>query len=105
MERVVNGRTLGFERHGSGPPIVLLNGFAATRLDWDPTFLAELAARHELVALDNRGVGDSPGDGQPFTIDDLAADVAGVLDALGLERPAVLGWSMGGFLAQALAVA
>jgi pimeloyl-ACP methyl ester carboxylesterase len=105
MECVVNGRTLAFERRGAGPPIVLINGFAATRLDWDPTFLAALAEKHELVLLDNRGVGDSPPDAQPFTVDDLAEDVAGVLAEAGLERPAVLGWSMGGFIAQTLAAA
>src|SRR5439155_21607398 len=100
---VVNGRTLGFERQGSGPPVVMLNGFAATRADWDPTFLARLDERHELVLLDNRGVGESPPDGEPFTVEDLASDVAGMLDALELDRPAILGWSMGGFVGQALA--
>jgi pimeloyl-ACP methyl ester carboxylesterase len=89
---------------GSGPPLVVVNGFAATRDDWDPAFLAELAKGRELILLDNRGTGESPDDGQPFAIDDMAADVAGIIDALGLERPAVLGWSMGGFVALALAL-
>jgi pimeloyl-ACP methyl ester carboxylesterase len=49
-------------------------------------------------------MGESPDDSLPFAIEDLAADVAGLIDALELERPAVLGWSMGGFVALALAL-
>jgi len=90
---------------GSGPPVVVVNGFAATKDDWDPTFLAGLAQGHELVLLDNRGLGESPDDGLAFTIEDLAADVAGAIDALELERPSIVGWSMGGFVAIALTLA
>jgi pimeloyl-ACP methyl ester carboxylesterase len=90
---------------GSGPPLVVVNGFAATKDDWDPTFLDALAREHELALLDSRGMGESADDGRQFTIEDLAADVAGLIDALGLARPAVLGWSMGGFVALALALA
>ena len=100
----VGERTLAYRRVGTGPPVVVLNGFAATKDDWDPTFVAALAGRHELVLLDNRGMGESSDDGMSFTIADLAADVAGLVDALGLSPPAVLGWSMGGFVAQALAL-
>ncbi|MQA75125.1 MAG: hypothetical protein GEU88_12405 [Solirubrobacterales bacterium] len=70
---IVGGRTLAFERHGAGPPVLVLNGFAATRNDWDPSFIAALAAERELVCLDHRGIGGPPGDGLAFTIEDLAA--------------------------------
>jgi pimeloyl-ACP methyl ester carboxylesterase len=100
----VGDRTLAYGRMGEGPPLVVVNGFAATRDDWDPTFLAGLAQRHELVLLDNRGMGESPDDALAFTVDDLAADVAGLIDALGLSRPTLLGWSMGGCVALALAL-
>jgi pimeloyl-ACP methyl ester carboxylesterase len=100
----VGGRTLAYRTAGGGPSLVVLNGFAATKDDWDPRFLAALARDRELVLLDNRGMGESPDDGLPFTVEDLASDVAGLIDALGLTRPAVLGWSMGGFVAQALAL-
>jgi pimeloyl-ACP methyl ester carboxylesterase len=83
---------------------VALNGFAATKDDWDPTFLEELARDRELIVIDNRGVGESPDDGEPFTVEDLAADVAGAIESLDLGRPAVVGWSMGGFVAIALAL-
>lgn len=90
---------------GEGPPLVVVNGFAATKDDWDPTFLAALARNRELILPDNRGMGESPDDGLPFTVEDLAADVSGLIEALDLGRPAVLGWSLGGFVALALALA
>jgi pimeloyl-ACP methyl ester carboxylesterase len=100
----VGDRTYAFDRAGAGPPLLLLNGFAATKADWDPGFLAALAGEHELVLLDNRGMGGSSDDGRPFTIQELAEDVQNVIEAVGLERPAVLGWSMGGFIALAHAL-
>jgi pimeloyl-ACP methyl ester carboxylesterase len=84
---------------------VVVNGFAATRSDWDPTFVSALASNHDLVLLDNRGLGESTDDGEGFTVADLAEDVAGLIRALDLGRPPVLGWSMGGQVALALALA
>jgi pimeloyl-ACP methyl ester carboxylesterase len=101
----VDGRPFAYERQGAGPPLVLLNGFAATRDDWDPGFLDALAEGRELVRVDHRGLGTSAGLDGGFTIEDLGADVAGVIEALGLGRPAVIGWSMGGFVALALSLA
>jgi pimeloyl-ACP methyl ester carboxylesterase len=83
----------------------MLNGFAATRDDWDPDFLDALAACCELIRIDHRGIGGSGCADGKFAIDDLAADAAGAIEALALDRPAVLGWSMGGFVALALALA
>jgi 3-oxoadipate enol-lactonase len=96
--------TLPYRRIGAGPPVVVLNGFAATKDDWDPTFINELASGCELVMFENRGMGQACDDGRPFTIEDLAGDVAELIDELELDRPAVLGWSMGGFVAIALAL-
>ena len=101
--REVGGRARGYRRTGAGPPLVLLNGFAATKDDWDPAFLDALAADHELVLLDHRGMGESADGGGPFTVEDLADDAADAIDALELDRAAVLGWSMGGYVALSLA--
>jgi len=100
----VDGRPFAFERHGAGEPVVMLNAFAATRDDWDPTFLESLAASWELIRVDHRGIGGSATPDGAFSIEDLARDVAGVIEALELDRPAILGWSMGGFVAIALAL-
>jgi pimeloyl-ACP methyl ester carboxylesterase len=101
----VGGRRLAWRSLGEGSPLLLLNGYAATALDWDPGFLAVLARSFELICTDNRGVGDSAlGDlVEPLSVDSMATDAEAVLDALGIERLSVAGWSMGGFVAQALA--
>jgi pimeloyl-ACP methyl ester carboxylesterase len=98
-------RQIGWRRVGGGAPLVLLNGYAATAADWDPGFLDALSAPFELVLIDHRGMGTSSwgDDAELLTIEAMAADVVAVLDALGLARVPVVGWSMGGFVAQALA--
>lgn len=101
---VVDGRPFALTRRGHGPPLLLLNGFAATRQDWDPTFLDAVEQRHELLMVDHRGIGGSWHDGARFTIADLTTDVAGLIGAMALERPALLGWSMGGFVALSVAI-
>lgn len=101
----VGGRRLAWTASGEGPPLLLVNGYAATAADWDLTFLAELGKTFRVICPDNRGVGDSDlGDPEELTIDSMAADLEALLDALDLERAPVVGWSMGGFVAQRLAL-
>src|SRR5262245_51866078 len=88
---------------GTGPPLLVLNGFAATSADWDPSFIDRLASSNELILVNNRGIGGSTDDGQPFDIARLAADAARVIEVVGVERASVMGWSMGGYIAQAFA--
>jgi pimeloyl-ACP methyl ester carboxylesterase len=99
----IDGRRYAWRSIGAGPPVVLINGYAATGEDWDPDFLAALATDFELICPDNRGVGGSElGDGE-LTIEAMASDVEALLGALGFDRAAACGWSMGGYVAQALA--
>lgn len=100
----VDGAKMAYRRIGNGPSLLLLNGFAATSLDWDPSFIDRLASSNELILLDNRGIGASTDNGKPFGIGELADDAARVINALGFDRASVLGWSMGGFIAQTLAL-
>jgi pimeloyl-ACP methyl ester carboxylesterase len=100
----VDGGQIAYRRIGNGRPLLVLNGFAATIADWDPSFIDRLASSNQLFMLNNRGIGGSTDDGQPFDIAKLADDAAHVIEALGFERMSVLGWSMGGFIAQALAL-
>jgi pimeloyl-ACP methyl ester carboxylesterase len=88
---------------GSGPPLLLVNGYAATGADWDPSFLEALSAHSRAILPDNPGVGGSEPGGQELSVEGMAAAMLGLLDSLGVERCAVAGWSMGGFVAQALA--
>lgn len=102
------GGPIGVRRLGAGPPLVVVNGYAATSMDWDPTFLSALGAHSSLICPDNRGMGSTPaGDGglEGLSADSMAADALAVMDALGVDSAPVLGWSMGGFVAQATALA
>ncbi|HWM63777.1 MAG TPA: alpha/beta hydrolase [Solirubrobacterales bacterium] len=101
----IDGRRLSWRSVGTGPPLLLVNGYAATAADWDPAALSALAESFEVVCPDNRGVGGSQlGDPAELTIDSMAADLEALLDALEIERAPVAGWSMGGFAVQRLAV-
>src|SRR5216117_2499568 len=100
----VDGAQLVYHRIGGGRPLLVLNGFGATSADWDPSFIDRLASSNELILLNNRGIGGSTDDGQPFDIAKLADDAAHVIEALGFEHVSLLGWSMGGFIAQAFAL-
>jgi len=100
----VDSAQLVYRRIGYGPPLLVLNGFAATSADWDPSFIDRLACCSELILLNNRGIGGSTDDGQSFDIAKLADDAARVIETLDFERASVVGWSMGGFIAQTLAL-
>lgn len=100
----VEGRRLAWRTVGDGPPLLLVNGYAATCEDWDPGFLAGLGESFTVVCPDNRGIGGSDLGDVELTVDGMAADLEVVLDALGIDRLPVVGWSMGGFAAQRLAV-
>src|SRR5881409_4492931 len=100
----VDGAQIAYRRVGNGLPLLVLNGFAATNADWDPSFIDGLASSNELILVDHRGIGGSTDNGKRFDIAQLADDAADVIEALGFQRTSVLGWSMGGFVAQTLAL-
>lgn len=99
----LEGRRLAWRTLGEGSPLLLINGYAAAGEDWDPSFLAALGESFEVICPDNRGVGISELGEAELTIDGMAADLEALLDALEIERAIVVGWSMGGFVAQRLA--
>src|SRR3954452_7845223 len=101
----VAGREFHFERAGSGAPLLLIQGMSGTHISWGDAFKGALEEGFDVVAFDNRGIGlSAPVDG-PFTIAEMAEDTAGLLEALGLESAHVVGISMGGMIAQELALA
>jgi pimeloyl-ACP methyl ester carboxylesterase len=101
----IRGIGLHYERAGSGEQLLLIQGMSGTHVSWGTPFRAPLEEAFDVVAFDNRGIGlSAPIDG-PFTIAEMAEDTAGLLDALEIERAHVVGISMGGMIAQELALA
>ena len=94
-----------YDRVGSGPPLLLVHGLGGERHIWRPV-LDRLAAEHDLVTVDLPGFGESqaiPSGAHPPTPARLAASIAGLLDELGWDRPAVAGNSLGGWVGLELA--
>jgi pimeloyl-ACP methyl ester carboxylesterase len=122
-----NGLDIYYESHGpdDAEPILLIMGLGAQMTRWSPEFIAALTgAGHRVISFDNRDVGltgkldaagppDMPaifqalGEGRKppvaYTLDEMAADAAGLLEALGIERAHIVGASMGGMIAQLVA--
>src|SRR5260370_29044734 len=96
---------LDHERSGSGPPLLAIMGMSGTALHWGEPFLAPLREDFEVIVYDHRGVGDSSPLQGPTSIVELAQDAAALLDALEIDSAHVLGISMGGMIAQELALA
>jgi len=93
---------LALIRRGSGEPCVLLHPLALAGELWMPQ-AERLAGEFDVIAPDLRGHGDSDWDGGPFTIDELAEDLAATLDSLALDSVHLLGMSMGGSVAMTFA--
>ena len=100
---VAGGIDLAVTVTGGGPPLLMIPGLGASRRVYAP-IVPLLAERLRVVVFDPRGVGESGFTPGPYTMAQLAADAAAVLDAAGLEQTAVWGASMGGMVAQHLAL-
>ena len=98
-----NGINLYYELHGRGPVVVLIPG-----LGYDGWMFSKmipgLAEQFQVISIDNRGAGQSDKPPGPYTAQLLAADVIGLLDAFDIDKAHIVGHSMGGFIAQAIAV-
>lgn len=118
-----NGITLEYETYGEpgSPPVLLIMGFGCQLTMWDPSFCRALAdAGFSVICYDNRDVGlstwfDEAGPPDlaellagkatpPYSMSDMAADAAGLLDGLGLDSAHIVGVSMGGMIAQTFAI-
>ncbi len=99
-----NGIDLYYEIHGTGPLLVLIAGVGYGLWFWHKIAPA-LAGHFQVITFDNRGAGQTDKPDGPYTVPMMAADTAGLLDALGIQRAAVLGHSLGGYIAQELVLA
>jgi pimeloyl-ACP methyl ester carboxylesterase len=96
--------TVGYREVGHGPALLMITGFSAGMDDWAPYFVDALAEHFRVVVFDNAGVGDTAALAAPLSVPEMAAQTSAFIRALGLGRCDVLGWSMGGLVAQSLAV-
>jgi pimeloyl-ACP methyl ester carboxylesterase len=94
---------VGYRSVGEGRPLVLIMGLSGTMDAWPPSFVDALAARRRVVVFDNEGIRRSSGRPAGLSIARMARRTAALIRALRLKRPDVLGWSMGGMIAQSLA--
>jgi pimeloyl-ACP methyl ester carboxylesterase len=99
----VGSHIVYYDEHGTGQPLLLIAGLGASRLSWRKQ-IEPLAQRYRVIAMDNRDVGNNALSSTGYTIADLANDAAGVIQNLQLGAFHVMGWSMGGMIAQELAV-
>jgi 3-oxoadipate enol-lactonase len=94
-----NGQELYYEVHGEGPALVLVMGIGYDSSLWTLAQVPALSTLFRVVIVDNRDAGRSAKASHPYSIADMADDLAGLLDALGIQRTHLLGLSMGGMIA------
>ena len=95
---------IGYKILGKGEPILLFNGASDSMDAWDPSFLTDISSNHTVIVFDQRGIGNSTVGSKPYTYPQLANDTAGLLDALKIPKTDVMGYSLGGHIAQAFTI-
>jgi pimeloyl-ACP methyl ester carboxylesterase len=103
---VVRGRKVYYELHGEHPgtPLVLVTGIGGSCRGWLPLQVPEFSSSRRTLIFDHRGIGGSEDPGGPFTTADLAEDMIGLLDSLGIDRVDLLGLFLGGMIGQEFAL-
>jgi pimeloyl-ACP methyl ester carboxylesterase len=101
----VNDIEVAYKLFGKGEPLFLIPGFSMTMDMWDPIVLHLLSSNHTIIIFDNRGIGNTTAGNKTPSIPQFANDTAALIDVLGIKKPVdILGLSMGGFIAQELAL-
>jgi pimeloyl-ACP methyl ester carboxylesterase len=93
-----------YEMKGEGFPLVMIIGFGVNLDYWNTRMIEELSKNFKTVVFDNRGTGRTDVSDKEYTIKLFADDTAGLMNALGISKAHILGWSMGGMIAQELAL-
>ena len=91
---------IAYKMLGKGDPILLFNGASDGMDQWDPSFPMSLSSNHTVIAFDSRGLGNTTMGSKSYSMQQLANDAAGLLDALKLPKANVMGYSLGSFIAQ-----
>jgi pimeloyl-ACP methyl ester carboxylesterase len=93
---------IAYNEYGNGDRLIMVMGYSGTMDMWDPTVIQALAKQYRVITFDNRGMGHSTSSDREYTIPLFASDIAGLMDALGIKKAHVLGFSMGTIIAQEL---
>lgn len=99
----INDANFYYELHGQGHPLVLISGYASDHTSWLP-LLDKLSKHFQVLIFDNRGVGQTRDANIALSAELMAQDVVMLCDQLGLHQPHIIGRSMGGMIAQTLAI-
>ena len=99
-----NGIDIYYETRGDGTPLMLINGWGGNLDSWSDEMVDLLAEKHKVIMMDNRGTWRSDKPDILYTMDMMAADTKGVLDALGIKKAHVMGFSMGGAITQTFGI-
>ncbi|MBN2028413.1 MAG: alpha/beta fold hydrolase [Actinobacteria bacterium] len=103
-EAEINGINIFYREYGAGEPLLLIMGLSANADWWGESFIKRFAERYHVVAYDNRGAGRSGKPEGPYPIPLMASDAVGLMDHLGWDSAHVVGASMGGMIAQEIAL-
>ena len=95
---------IAYKMLGKGDPILLFNGASDGMDAWHPSFLEGLSSNHMVIAFDTRGIGNTTTGSKPYTYQQLANDSASLLDALKIPKADVMGYSLGSYIAEQLAI-
>ena len=95
---------IAYKMLGKGDPILLYNGASDGMDAWDPSLLRILSSNHTVIVFDSRGLGNTTMGSKPYNYQQLANDAAGLLDALKISKADVMGYSLGSYIAQQIAI-
>ena len=105
LEKVhVGDIDIAYKMFGKGEPILLINGATDNMDAWDPSFLTGISSNHTVITFDSRGIANTTTGTKPYSMQQLANDTAGLLDALKIPKADILGYSLGSYIAQQFAV-
>ena len=100
----VNDIEMYYEVHGEGTPLVLIRGWGSSSQSWSKIILDKLSQKHQLIIFDNRGTGRTSKPDTRYSIEMMADDTAGLMNVLNISKAHIVGFSMGGMIAQRFAL-